>query len=155
MKASFILRSLLILLTLQMVTGCKKEILNESLDRELLVAGRMSGTWAKPVDIVTPASVPAEIFGNMRLVFTVDEGGKPANFLAQDCPIVFSGLPSTWRITGTEDRASIQLEGVTPVDQMSVHIDGSILHVSFFMGWENTETGETGKGDFKVTLSRQ
>lgn len=151
---SRLLAALLMLVTLGL-GACKDDVLLTPLDSEQLVSGRLGGTWAKPTNIVTPDGVPAEIFGSMRLVFTTDGSGKPAQFLGQECPIIFSGSAGTWQVSGTQDEASIQLTGITPVDEFKAKISSTALVISFKMGWENTETGVTGEGDFSVTLSRQ
>lgn len=139
------------------VVSCKKDKLtHEVLSPEQLVSGRLAGTWTSPSNIVTPDNVPSEIFGTMRLVFTTDESGNPSKFLAQDCPIVFGNAGAgTWTVTGTQDSALVKLVGVEPLDEFSVKVTGSTLTLSFYMGWENTDTKATGKGDFKVTLTRQ
>lgn len=139
------------------VTSCTKEKLkHEVLAPEQLVSGRIAGTWAVPSNIITPDNVPPEVFGGMRLVFTTDETGTPSKFLAQDCPIVFgnSGAGS-WTVTGTQDSALVNITGVEPLDEFSVKVTASTLTLSFHMGWENTDTKATGKGDFRVTLARQ
>lgn len=138
-------------------TSCtKNKLQHEVLSPEQLVSGRMTGTWAVPSNIVTPDNVPPEVFGNMRLIFTTDETGAPSKFLAQDCPIVFgnSGAGS-WTVTGTQDSALVNVTGIEPLDEFSVKVTGSTLTLSFFMGWENTDTKATGQGNFKVTLTRQ
>ncbi|MFT3748381.1 MAG: hypothetical protein QM768_08700 [Agriterribacter sp.] len=139
------------------VGSCTKDKLkHEMMSPEQLVSGRIAGTWASPGNIVTPGNVPPEVFGAMRLVFTTDAEGKPAKFLAQDCPIVFGTAGAgTWTVTGTQDSAQVNIVGVEPLDEFSVKVTGSTLTLSFYMGWENTDTKETGKGDFKVTLTRQ
>ena len=137
--------------------SCTKEKLqHEVLSPEQLVSGRLAGTWASPSSMVTPDNVPPEVFGGMRLVFTTDASGSPSKFLAQDCPIVFgtSGA-GTWTITGTQDSALVKVTGVEPLDEFTVKVTGSTLTLSFYMGWENTDTKATGQGDFKVTLTRQ
>ena len=144
--------SMLILLSM---VACKKEVLHDKIESGKLIAGRMSGTWAAPMNMETPPEVPKEIFGNMRLVFTVDESGNPKEFLAQDCPIVFNGTTSTWTVTGTEDDIDLKLAGTSPVDELKAKIKGNQLTLTFYMGWENTETGKTGKGDFSIILVRQ
>ncbi len=136
--------------------SCKKEPLHSGqLNPEQLVAGRIYGTWTNPRDIVTPENVPAEVFGAMRLVFTTDEAGNPSKFMAQDCPIVFGNATGTWGVSGSEDNAKVTLKGVEPVDNLDVKITSTSLTLSFYMGWENTDTKETGKGNFRVTLTRQ
>lgn len=145
----------LFLLLIIGLSSCKDDSLVTSLDPEQLVSGRLGGTWANPTHIVTPEGVPAEVFGAMRLVFTTDGSGKPSEFLAKDCPIVFSAPAGTWAVTGTQDDAKITLTGVTPVDEFSAKVSSGALTISFKMGWENTDTGVKGQGDFAVTLSRQ
>lgn len=141
------------------ITGgsCKKDKIQHTvLSPEQLVSGRLSGTWAVPSNLVTPDNVPPEVFGGMRLVFTTDELGAPSKFLAQDCPIVFGNAGAgSWTVTGTQDSAVVNVTGVEPVDEFSVKINGRALTLSFYMGWENTDTKETGKGNFQVTLTRQ
>lgn len=137
------------------LNSCKDDALVTTLDGEQLVAGRIGGTWAKPTNIVTPAGVPAEVFGSMRLVFTTDGKGQPSNFLGQDCPIIFGATEGTWTVSGTQDGAKVKLTGVTPVDEFDAKVSSAALTISFKMGWENTDTGVTGQGDFSVTLSRQ
>ncbi len=137
--------------------SCKKDKIQHTvLNPEELVSGRLSGTWAFPSNIVTPDNVPAEVFGTMRLVFTTDDLGAPSKFLAQDCPIVFGNTGAgSWSVTGTQDSAIVKLVGVEPLDEFSVKVSGSALTLSFYMGWENTDTKDTGKGEFQVTLTRQ
>lgn len=137
------------------LSSCKDDTLESTLDAEQLVSGRIGGTWASPSHIVTPEGVPAEIFGAMRLVFTTDETGKPSEFLAKDCPIVFSAPVGKWAVSGTQEDAKITLTGVSPVDEFSAKVSSGTLTISFKMGWENTDTGVKGQGDFSVTLSRQ
>ena len=139
------------------LTSCEEDITLPGgvMDSGLLVAGRVGGTWAKPTNIVTPSGVPAEVFGAMRLVFTTDPNGQPAKFLAQDCPIVFEAKEGDWTITGNQEKATIKLAGIAPVDEFSAKVSSNNLIINFKMGWENTETGATGEGDFSVTLSRQ
>ncbi len=151
-KSSIIALFVLVALGL---TSCKDDNLVTTLDGEQLVAGRLGGTWAKPTNIVTPAGVPAEVFGSMRLVFTTDGSGQPSQFLAQDCPIIFGPDAGTWAVTGTQEGAKVKLTGVTPVDEFDAKVSSGALIVSFKMGWENTDTKATGQGDFSVTLSRQ
>lgn len=156
MNIKHIFNLTLLLTVLLWGSSCEKEVINGTVgNQEQLLIGRISGTWAKPAQIITPAEVPAEVFGDMRLVFTTDESGKPKAFLGKDCPIVFSATESTWTASGTEEQAIISLEGTTPVDEFNVKVNANSMTLSFYMGWENTETGETGKGDFRVTLSRQ
>jgi hypothetical protein len=139
------------------MTSCTKgKLQHEVLGPEQLVSGRLVGTWASPSSMVTPDNVPPEVFGGMRLVFTTDASGNPSKFLAQDCPIVFgTGGAGTWTVTGTQDSALVKVTGVEPLDEFSVKVTGSTLTLSFYMGWENTDTKATGEGNFKVTLSRQ
>lgn len=159
-KRSNLRAIVMVLAALILVAGassCSKEMLRpDSLSGDQLIAGRLDGTWAAPRDIVTPATVPADVFGAMRLVFTTDELGNPSKFIAQDCPIVFSNATvGTWRVTETADSAKVNLAGIGPVDDFDIKVTSSSLTLSFFMGWENTDTKETGKGKFKVTLTRQ
>ncbi|WP_146202300.1 hypothetical protein [Dyadobacter jejuensis] len=145
----------LVMLAVLGLSACKEDAIVTTLDPEQLVAGRLGGTWAKPTNIVTPEGVPSEVFGAMRLVLTTDELGKPSEFLGQDCPIIFSGEAGTWAATGSQDDAKVMLTGITPVDEFTAKVNSSSLIISFRMGWENTDTGVTGEGDFSVTLSRQ
>ncbi len=136
--------------------ACREESISMSaLDAEQLIAGRIDGTWTDPSNIITPSTVPPEIFGNMRLVFTTDAKGYPAQFIARECPIIFSSSEGSWSVTGTDADASVSLSGVSPVDEMKVTVTSKSLTLSFYMGWENTETGETGEGNFSVTLTRK
>ncbi|MGN6438290.1 MAG: hypothetical protein ACTHMM_17240 [Agriterribacter sp.] len=137
--------------------SCTKDKLkHEVLNPGQLVSGRLAGTWAVPSNIITPDNVPPEVFGGMRLIFTTDESGNPAKFLAQDCPIVFGNAgAATWTVTGTQDSALVNVAGVEPLDEFTVKVTGSSLTLSFYMGWENTDTKVTGKGNFRVTLARQ
>lgn len=139
------------------MASCTKEKLrHEMLSPEQLVSGRLAGTWASPGNMVTPDNVPPEVFGGMRLVFTTDASGSPSKFLAQDCPIVFGTAGAgAWTVTGTEDSALVKVTGVEPLDEFTVKVTGSTLTLSFYMGWENTDTKATGQGNFKVTLTRQ
>ena len=139
------------------LNSCSKEVVHPgSLAGDQLTAGRLDGTWASPRDIVTPTNVPPEIFGSMRLLFTTDGAGNPSKFIAQDCPIVFTnGTMGSWKITGTADSAKVNLTGITPVDDLNVKVSSGFLTISFFMGWENTDTKAKGSGNFKVTLARQ
>jgi hypothetical protein len=131
------------------MSSCQKDILRPGkLNAEQLIAGRLDG-------IVTPENVPKEIFGSMRLVFTTDESGNPLKFMAQDCPIVFGNSTGAWVVSGNEDDAKVTLTQVEPVDDFDVKVSSTSLTISFYMGWENTDTKATGKGDFKVTLTRQ
>lgn len=149
--------SFLALMVLAVVglNSCKDDQIVTKMDLEQLVPGRLGGTWAKPTNIVTPEGVPAEVFGAMRLVFTTDESGKPSEFLGQDCPIIFSGSAGSWAVSGTQEGAKVKLTGVTPVDEFEAKVSSSALTISFKMGWENTDTGVKGQGDFSVTLKRQ
>ncbi|RKD88257.1 hypothetical protein [Mangrovibacterium diazotrophicum] len=141
--------------TLMVLSSCKENpISTTELDDVQLVAGRIDGTWGDPSGIETPDDLPTEIFGDMRLVFTTDNDGYPARFVAKDCPIVFSSSASTWSVSGTESSATVSLTDVSPVDEIAVVVTGTTMTISFYMGWENTETGETGQGDFRVTLTR-
>lgn len=137
--------------------SCTKDKLkHEVLNPEQLVSGRLAGTWAIPSNVITPDNVPPEVFGGMRLVFTTDDAGIPSKFLAEDCPIVFGNAGAgTWTITGTQDSAMVNVVGVEPLDEFSVKVTSSALTLSFYMGWENTDTKATGKGNFQVTLARQ
>lgn len=151
---------ILLVLLVAGVTGsasCTKDKLKHEVPPpEQLISGRLAGTWASPGNIVTPDNIPPEVFGGMRLVFTTDASGNPASFLAQDCPIVFGNAgAATWTVTGTQDSALVKIVGVEPLDEFSVKVTGSTLTLSFYMGWENTDTKATGKGDFRVTLTRQ
>ncbi len=152
-----VLMTLAVLLVVIGASSCEKDILHpNTLNGDQLVAGRLDGTWGSPRDIVTPENVPAEVFGAMRLVFTTDANGNPSKFLAQDCPIVFgNGGEATWKVTGTEADAGVTLTGAGPVDDFKVKVTSETLVLSFQMGWENTETKATGKGNFQVTLARQ
>lgn len=136
--------------------SCEKDLVRDhGLDAEQLVAGRLDGTWGDPTAIVTPDDIPGEIFGGMRLVFTTDNAGYPAQFSAKDCPIVFGSEAGTWSVTGTADAGKVALSGVGPVDEFDIQVSATSLTLSFYMGWENTDTGEQGKGDFSVTLTRK
>jgi hypothetical protein len=137
------------------LNACTEDPIVTTLDAEQLVAGRIGGTWAKPSNIVTPDGVPAEVFGAMRLVFTTTPDGQPDKFLAQESPIIFGTTEGVWAVTGNQDDAQVKLTGVTPVDEFSAKVSSNNLIISFKMGWENTETGATGQGDFSVTLTRQ
>jgi len=139
------------------VSSCTKDkIQREVPSPEELVSGRLAGTWAVPSSMLTPDNVPPEIFGTMRLVFTTDAEGSPSKFLAQDCPIVFGNTGAgSWSVTGTQDSALVKVVGVEPLDEFTVKVTGSTLTLSFYMGWENTDTKATGKGNFQVTLTRQ
>jgi hypothetical protein len=142
---------------LAMLSSCAKDVMRpDPLSGDLLTSGRLDGTWTTPTNMVTPDNVPNEIFGAMRLVFTTDEAGKPFQFMALDCPIIFSSAtPGTWQVSGTADSAKVNLTGPGPVDDFDIKVSSELLTLSFFMGWENTETKASGKGNFKVTLSRQ
>ncbi|GGC23824.1 hypothetical protein GCM10011386_14750 [Parapedobacter defluvii] len=136
--------------------ACEKDLVRDhGLNAEQLVAGRLDGTWGDPTAIVTPDDIPGEIFGNMRLVFTTDADGYPAQFSAKDCPIVFGSAAGTWSVTGTADAAQVALSEVGPVDEFTINVSATSLTLSFYMGWENTDTGEKGEGDFSVTLTRK
>jgi hypothetical protein len=137
--------------------SCTKDKLKHEVQNpEQLVSGRLAGTWAIPSNIITPDNVPPEVFGGMRLIFTTDDEGNPSKFLAQDCPIVFGNAgAATWTVTGTQDSALVNITGVEPLDEFTVKVTGSSLTLSFYMGWENTDTKVTGKGNFRVTLARQ
>ncbi|HRN58070.1 MAG TPA: hypothetical protein PLL71_16545 [Agriterribacter sp.] len=142
--------------TLGIASCTKDKLKHEVPGREELVSGRLAGTWAGPANIITPENVPEEVFGTMRLVFTTDETGNPSKFLAQGCPIVFGNAGAgTWTVAGTDDSAKVNLTGIAPVDEFNVSVTSSTLTISFYMGWENTDTKVTGKGDFRVTLTRQ
>jgi hypothetical protein len=151
------LKTVFIVLAAMIVSSCSKETLNpKALAGNQLMAGRLDGTWAAPRDMVTPATVPADVFGAMRLVFTTDAAGNPLRFIAHNSPIVFSNATAgAWKITSTADSAKVSLAGITPVDDFTVKVSSNTLTLSFFMGWENTDTKATGKGNFKVTLVRQ
>ena len=136
--------------------ACEKDLVRDhGLDAEQLIAGRLDGTWGDPTAIITPNDVPNEIFGDMRLVFTTDTDGYPAQFSAKDCPIVFDSEAGTWSVTGTADSAKVSLAGVGPVDEFDIRVSATSLTLSFHMGWENTDTGEKGEGDFSVMLTRK
>ena len=135
--------------------SCKEDIISEhGLDAEQLIAGRIDGTWANPTDIVVPDSLPDEIFGDMRLVFTTDNS-YPSQFYAENCPVVFSSSVSNWSVSQLDSTAVVTLEDISPVDSFIVKVNSSNLIISFYMGWENTDSGDTGEGNFSVTLSRQ
>lgn len=137
-------------------SSCEKDPLRaHGLDQTQLIAGRLDGTWGDPTAMVTPNDIPKAIFGNMRLVFTTDENGYPAQFVAKDCPIVFSPLAGSWTVSGTDAGATVTLTDVAPVDTFDLTVTSTQLTISFYMGWENTETGETGKGGFSLTLKRK
>lgn len=137
--------------------SCTKDKLRHEVPSpDQLISGRLNGTWTTPGNVVTPDNVPADVFGKMRLVFTTDSEGRPSKFLAQECPIIFGNDGAAdWTVTGTEDNATVNLTGAGPVDEFTVRVSSGTLTISFFMGWENTDTKETGKGDFQVTLIRQ
>lgn len=155
LKSVFIV--LVALIVVAGTSSCSKDTLHPaSLNANQLIAGRLDGTWAAPRDIVTPENVPAEVFGSMRLVFTTDEFGNPAKFMAQDCPIVFGNTPAnSWTVNGNADSAKVNLTNIGPVDDFNIKVSSNSMTISFFMGWENTDTKATGKGNFKVTLARQ
>ncbi|NGM64109.1 hypothetical protein [Sphingobacterium sp. SGR-19] len=157
MKLQNTLSLVLILVAMVLATtSCEKEMIERTVPNpEQLLAGRLTGTWVNPVNIITPTDVPPEVFGNMRLVFTTDDAGNPAAFLGKDCPIVFSAAESSWVVTGTQELTTVKLSGTAPVDEFQAQVDANNLTLSFYMGWENIETGETGEGDFQVTLTRQ
>lgn len=135
--------------------SCEKDkIIEHGMDAEQLAAGRIAGTWGSPSNIVTPENVPAAVFGEIRLLFTTNSEGRPDKFIARGCPIVFSDAASDWSISLTEDNVKVNLTDVVPVDEFKALANSSSLIISFYMGWENTETGETGKGEFKATLKR-
>ncbi len=136
--------------------GCEKDpVRDHGLDAEQLIAGRLDGTWGDPTAMVTPGDIPNEIFGDMRLVFTTDADGYPAQFYAKDCPIIFGGEGGGWLVTGAADDAKVTLADVGPVDEFDITVSSTTLTLSFYMGWENTDTGEQGEGDFSVTLTRK
>lgn len=130
------------------------KIIEHGMDAEQLTAGRIAGTWGAPSNIVTPGNVPAAVFGEMRLLFTTNSEGRPDKFSAKGCPIVFSDGATDWSVSLTEDIAKINLADVVPVDEFKASASSSSLTISFYMGWENTETGETGEGEFSATLRR-
>ena len=138
------------------LSSCEKQaILEHGLDEIQLAAGRVAGTWTSPSSIKTPDGVPSDIFGDMRLLFTTDKEGYPGKFVAKNCPIVFSSDAENWAITLKEDNNEISLTDIVPVDVFSFKVNASTLTISFHMGWENTETGEQGEGDFSATLIRK
>ena len=123
--------------------------LNFKLFLVLLVAG-IAGSASCTKDKLRHEALDPE-----QLV-TTDASGNPSQFLAQNCPIIFGNAGTgTWTITGTQDSALVNVAGVEPLDEFSVKVTGSTLTLSFYMGWENTDTQATGKGDFQVTLTRQ
>lgn len=137
------------------LVACETYTVQEhGMDDEQLSGGRLVGTWGEPHAIVTPDGVPAGVFGKMRLVFTVDDNGYPEQFYSTNAPIVFTSGVGEWRYTTEGDYSNITLDQTVPVDNMNVEVSSETLSISFFMGWENTETGETGQGDFSVSLSR-
>lgn len=153
-----VLVAIVALIIMAGASSCTKDVLhpNDNLTADQMAAGRLSGTWATPSGIVTPQGVPPEVFGSMRLVFTTQGPGTPLNFMAQGAPIVFTGATAgTWSVTATADSARVKLKGITPVDDFNVKVTSKTLMLSFFMGWENTDTKATGKGNFKVILNRQ
>ena len=156
---SFSIRSLTLLTCLailSMLSACEEDkVIEHGYDDIQLIAGRVAGTWSNPTNIVTPVTVPSAVFGDMRILFTTDENGYPANFIASGAPIVFSSIPGTWTVNQTSDKISITLSEITPVDDFNIEVNSSNLVISFYMGWENTETGEKGEGEFSATLSRQ
>ncbi|RYF26633.1 MAG: hypothetical protein EOO42_01005 [Flavobacteriales bacterium] len=156
-KSNLRINLILVLALMLGLSSCTKETLQpDSLTGDQLTAGRLDGTWASPTAIVTPETVPAEVFGAMRLVFTTDGQGNPVGFIAQDCPIIFGNASQgTWRVSGTAENAKVNLTGAGPVDDFNVKVTSTSMILSFDMGWENTETKATGKGNFKVTLTRQ
>jgi hypothetical protein len=160
MTKRFNLNSVFIVLVAMIVviaSGCSKDLIRPNeLSPDQLAAGRLDGTWTGPRDIVTPPNVPAEVFGAMRLVFTTEDSGNPSKFMAQDCPIIFGNTAAgNWSATGAGDSTKVKLTGITPVDDFKVKVSSTSMTISFYMGWENTETKATGKGNFRVTLDRQ
>lgn len=155
LNTKFILVILVSCITI--LASCTKDkVLHEIAGPEQLAMGRLNGTWASPSNIVTPDGVPAEVFGTMRLVFTTDESGNPSQFLAQGCPIIFGNAGTgSWTVTGDQENAQVKLVGIEPVDEFTAKVSGTTLTLSFYMGWENTDTQETGQGNFQVTLIRQ
>lgn len=152
-----IITVLMAVVGLAVFSSCAKEVLRpDPLSGDLLTSGRLSGTWTAPTQMLTPASVPTDVFGAMRLVFTTDAAGNPSQFIAQDCPIIFNNATAgIWKVSGTADSAKVNLTGLGPVDDFDIKVSANSMTLSFYMGWENTETKATGKGNFKVTLSRQ
>ncbi len=137
------------------INSCEDNpIVEHGLDAEQLVAGRIAGTWANPSNITTPGNVPAEVFGEMRLRFTTNGDGYPNQFIASGCPIVFSSEAGAWSLAVSDSKSKVTLNEVVPVDEFSIEVSSSNLTISFYMGWENTETGETGEGEFSATLRR-
>lgn len=137
------------------IQSCQEQtIIEHGLDKEQLEAGRIAGTWGVPSNIITPNDVPAAIFGEMRLLFTTDSEGYPDKFIAKNCPVVFSDGVGEWSFSISEEIANVTLSEVVPVDEFKASASSSSLVISFYMGWENTETGETGEGEFSVTLER-
>lgn len=158
-KIKTFLKLSIAMLSIVMLAGalnsCQDEsIIEHGLDAEQLVAGRIAGTWSLPTDIVTPGNVPTAIFGNMRLRFTTTKAGYPDKFIATGCPIIFSSEASTWSVTLTNEATDLTLSDVVPVDVFNVEVNSSTLTISFYMGWENTETGESGEGEFRANLKR-
>jgi hypothetical protein len=138
------------------LAACEKDLVRDhGLDADQLIAGRLDGTWGGPTAIITPNNIPKEIFGDMRLVFTTDTDGYPAQFSAKDCPIVFGAEVAAWSVAGTADSAKVTLAEVGPVDEFDIHVSATSLTLSFYMGWENTDTGEKGEGEFSVMLTRK
>lgn len=135
--------------------SCKEDTINRIVPKgEQITIGRLSGTWANPTKIITPEGVPSEVFGEMRLTFTTDNYGNPDKFLAKKSPIIFSEKPGLWEITG-DDFNKVFLSNVEPIDEFEIEITSTTLKIKFYVGWENTETGETGEGNFGVTLTRK
>ncbi len=145
-----------VLITL-VYTACKEDAITEhGLDSDQLTAGRIAGVWENPSNIITPDDVPEEVFGEMRLRFTTDDQGYPDQFAATGCPIVFSTGASSWSLNVGNEVTTLMLADVVPVDSFNVvEVTGNALTLSFYMGWENTETGDMGEGTFGVTLTRQ
>lgn len=135
--------------------SCKDEsIIEHGLDAEQLAAGRIAGSWGSPSNIITPNNLPDEIFGDMRLVFTTDADGYPDQFIAKGSTIVFSSEAGNWSVDTSGDIPAVTLTDVVPVDEFTASAGSNSLIISFYMGWENTDTGETGEGEFSATLSR-
>jgi|LSQX01.2.fsa_nt_gb hypothetical protein len=159
-NAFHIVFALVLFISINTLYSCKENTpVSDDLqkDETQLIAGRVFGTWASPSKIITPNDVPSGIFGNMRLFFSVDEDGYPLKFIANNCPIIFDSEEATWSVSKIEgdDEAEITLQGVGPVDVFNIKVSSKTLIISFYMGWENTETLETGEGDFSVTLERK
>lgn len=155
---SFIRRdyaSIAIIMLVIVFQSCKEDtIIEHGFDAEQLAAGRIAGTWGSPSNIITPSDVPTAVFGEMRLLFTTNDEGYPDKFIAKGCPIVFSNGAGNWSISTNDNLINITLGEVVPVDEFKVSATGSSLIISFYMGWENTETGESGEGEFSATLRR-